>query len=436
MPPIVYRITEVLSALVLDMPLGTNLGLFQVLWTLLSGRLLQSRGALIPALAATGLEPALVRRAWAAFAHGAWEIGQLVAAGQALVRQEGHWQAQQTGGYRVVAADTVGFFRPRLKHCATKHYLSQAGQALPAIPMGLVASIGHVGTQAVPVVRQILRAPSPTANESEIVRAVLAQVAAHLAPDEALVIDRGFWLGQVHTAAVPRWVCRVPRNFTARRVSVRAYAGRGRPPSRGALVRPLARTYQGRTLAATPPDRTETIVLAERSIQAEIWTGLCLAEAPATAAPIPFQCVVVRDPTYTDPWVLATNLPLTAADVLTFYHARWPIEQVPLTAKQLLGTHRQFVFADAARQRLPELALFAGSLLMYLAATHPAQPTGFWDRAPRPTAGRFRRVLAQLDISKTAPLPQRLRKKELVTAHLPKGVRAHRRSATPVAARI
>jgi hypothetical protein len=436
MPALVYRITEVLSVLVMDLPLGTNLGLFHILWTLLSGRLLQTRGALIPALAASGLAPAAVRRAWAAFAHGAWEIGQLVAAWQSVVQHEGRWHAQQIGGYRVVAVDTVGFFRPRLKNCATTHYLSQAGQALPAIPFGLIANVGHVGDQTVPVVRHIQRAPSPSATDSDVVRAVLRQVAAQLAPDEAVVVDRGFWLGQVHTAEVPRWVSRVPRNFTARRVTPRAYGGRGRPPSRGALVRPLARTYQGRTVAATPPDRTETLELAGRSVQAEIWTGLCLPEARTTARSAPFQCVVVRDPAYADPWVLTTNLPLAAADVLAFYHDRWPIEQVPLTAKQLLGAHRQFVFADAARQRLPELALLAGSLLMYLAATHSAQPTGFWDRAPRPTAGRFRRVLAQLDISKTAPLPGRLRKKASVTAHLPKGIQANRRSARPVAARV
>jgi hypothetical protein len=443
MPALVYRITEVLSAIVIDLPVGTNLGLFYILWTLLSGRLLQSRGALIPALAATGLEPAAVRRAWAAFAHGAWDISQLVTALRTVVRQEGRWHAQYIGGYRVVAVDTTGFFRPRLKNCATKHYLSQAGEALPAIPFGLtpcptrrvrVASVGAVADQTVTLVRQVMRAPSPTATEAEMVRAVLAHTATQLAPDEAVVVDRGFPVGKLHAAGVGRWVSRVPRNFTARRATLPEYRGRGRRPSRGALVRPLARTRKGHTLAATPPDRTERLLFAGRSIQADIWSGLCLPQAEA-ASPS-FQCLVVRDPAYVEPWVLATNLPLAAAEVLAVYHARWPVEQVPLTAKQLLGAQRQFVFADAARQRLPELALVAGSLLMYLAATHPAQPTGFWDRTPRPTAGRFRRVLAQLDISKTAPLPRQLRKKESVTGHLPKGIQAHRRSARPIQARV
>src|SRR5258706_9486726 len=183
MSALVYRITEVLSAIVLDLPVGTNLGMFYILWTLLSGRLLPSRGALIPALAATGLEPAVVRRAWAAFASGAWDVSQLIAALQALVRQEGRWHAQHCGGYRVVAVDTTAFFRPRLKDCATKHYLSQAGEALPAIPFGLIASVGCVGTQTVPMIRQVVRAPSATATEAELVSTVLGQAATQLAQD-------------------------------------------------------------------------------------------------------------------------------------------------------------------------------------------------------------------------------------------------------------
>lgn len=142
------------------------------------------------------------------------------------------------------------------------------------------------------------------------------------------------------------------------------------------------------------------------------------------------------DPVYKEPWVLVTNLILSGGDTRAFYPARWPIEQVPLTAKQLIGAHRQFVSAEAPRQRLPELSLLAATLLIYLAATYPAQPAGFWDRAPRPTAGRLRRAIAQLDISKSAPLPQQLRQKASVTDHLPKGINAHRRTARPIAARV
>lgn len=65
---LIYRINDFLSRVVADVPIGTNLGLFPLLWMLLSGRLLHSRGAVIPGLADCGLPAAAVRRAWAALA--------------------------------------------------------------------------------------------------------------------------------------------------------------------------------------------------------------------------------------------------------------------------------------------------------------------------------------------------------------------------------
>ena len=103
------------------------------------------------------------------------------------------------------------------------------------------------------------------------------------------------------------------------------------------------------------------------------------------------------------------------------------MEGLPLWAKQMLGAARQFVFAPTSRQRLPELTLLAGSLLAYTAATQPALSTGFWDRPPRPTPGRLRRLLAQVHCEDWQELPAPLRKKRSPTAHLPTGVRGHRR---------
>jgi hypothetical protein len=42
----------------------------------------------------------------------------------------------------------------------------------------------------------------------------------------------------------------------------------------------------------------------------------------------------------------------------------------------MLGAARPFVFAPESRQRLPELALVAGAMLMSIAATQPAHPDG------------------------------------------------------------
>jgi hypothetical protein len=93
----------------------------------------------------------------------------------------------------------------------------------------------------------------------------------------------------------------------------------------------------------------------------------------------------------------------------------------------MLGAHRQFVHAPESCQRLPELSLLAGAILTYVAAKFPPIPTGFWDRAPKPTPGRLRRVLEGLSFPANLPLPARIRRKASPTDHLPKGILAHRR---------
>jgi hypothetical protein len=140
-----------------------------------------------------------------------------------------------------------------------------------------------------------------------------------------------------------------------------------------------------------------------------------------------FSTVLIQAPRLDEPLLLNTSLPLTGADLQAFYRDRWPVEGLPLTAKQMLGAARQFVFAPESRQRLPALALVAGAILLYVAATQPALPTGFWARAPQPTSGRLRRLLAAVHCGDLEGLPAQLRKKPSPTAHLPKGVLGHRR---------
>ena len=58
MPEAVYQVMTILCALVAPLPIGTNLGLLHLLWMLGSGRLLGSRGAVIPGLSELGLTEA------------------------------------------------------------------------------------------------------------------------------------------------------------------------------------------------------------------------------------------------------------------------------------------------------------------------------------------------------------------------------------------
>ena len=127
---------------------------------------------------------------------------------------------------------------------------------------------------------------------------------------------------------------------------------------------------------------------------------------------------------------MATALDLAPRDVCALYRDRWPVEQLPLAAKQLLGAARQFGWAPETCQRLPELALLGGAVLAYLAATQAAVPTGFWDRCPRPTPGRLRRLLADQPFPRGYPWPAHIRAKAAATAQLPKGWFGQRRAGS------
>ena len=149
-----------------------------------------------------------------------------------------------------------------------------------------------------------------------------------------------------------------------------------------------------------------------------------------------FRLIVIHDPRWTEPLVLASTLPVAARTLRDLYLDRWPVEQLPLAAKQMLGAARAFVSAPETCQRLPEVALLAGSILTYLAATLPAFPTGSWDRRPRPTPGRLRRLLARTLFPTAFRLPDRIRQKASVTAHLPKGDWGQRHRPAPATARV
>jgi hypothetical protein len=427
MPAAVYRMLTLLCTLVVACPVGTNLGLLHLLWMLVSGRLLAARGAVIPGLSDCGLAAPAVRRAWGALGPGGWTSGALLARWAETVAGEGQWQPHTHGGYHPVAVDVTGFWRPRLRGCPTVHYHRVAGKALPAIPVGLIARVGRVGDQRLARPLAFVRAdaadPAPSAHERRLVEEAVRQCA----PDDVLVLDAGFGLALLHAAGATRYVVRLARNATFRRATPPPYGGRGRPATRGATVRPLPRTYNGAAIPATPPDRVETWQEGDRLLRAEQWADLVLPDAAAGSPR--FTVVALHDPRYRDPLLLATALPLPPRTVRDGYRDRWPVEQLPLAAKQMLGASRQFVHAPETCQRLPELALLAGAVLAYAAATTPAIPTGFWDRHPQPTPGRLRRLLGRTPFPHDFPLPARIHEKAAVTHHLRTGFWHQRRLA-------
>jgi hypothetical protein len=425
MESVVYRVLTLLCALVAPAPIGTNRGLLDLFWMLRSGRLLSARGALFPALSAMGWPAARVRRAWAALGQGAWTSERLLAHWGALVEREGHWPAAAHDGYHPVAVDLTGFWRPWLRDCPTTHDHGAAGNALPAIPVGIIARIGRVGTQRLGLPLALVRTDGADPRLTAHTQTLLTTAVARTEATDLLVVDRGFGVAAVQAAQAERYLARLPQNCTARCRTPPSYTGRGRPPTRGRLVRPLPRTYRGHTIAATPPDTVTTWTEEGVTLRAETWSDLVLPDADADAPA--FMVVAIHDPRHPTPLLLASSVALTPQAARDLYADRWPVEQLPLVAKQLLGAERSFVSAPETCQRLPEVALLAGAVLSYLAATTALCATGFWDRRPRPTAGRLRRVLATWSFPDTALLPTRVRRKAAITRHLRTGFWGQRR---------
>lgn len=421
------------QAIVQCAPKGTNLGLYQGLMTLMSGALLNSRGALMPALASAGYDQTDSLRIWQALAHGSWQANELLTELNKRIVQEHEWRALEVGGYQVKAVDTVGYYRPRLQGCPTKHYQSAAGKALPAICLGQLGAVGYVGEQKVTVPRVLVRADGQIRSEEDLMAALAKQAAQQVSQQDVVTADRKFSPKTLLQAGCPHLVLPRPTNLTMRRAHPPAYAGRGRPATRGEVVRPLPRCYKGRQIPATPPDATcrwqdtrsdGTLV----TLQAHLWREVVLpAQAHWTIADrrlmakTAWTVVVIHHPDFAEPMVVLMNVDLTPQHAHQVVRGRWGIEQPPLVAKQLLGVHRQFVWAPDMRFRWPELSLVAAGILTYIAATvrHPT-PTGWWDRRPKPTAGRLRRQLMTVDW-RQVPLADTLCKKRSVTRHLPKG---------------
>ena len=424
-----------LTAVVIRAHVGTNLGLLHVLWAMVSGQMLPSRGALLPALKSSGLSDEEVRHAWQASRNGAWQINELIGGHVAWVKDNSDWRPREHGGYRVIAGDRVGFYRPKLEGCETKHFHPVAGRALPAIELGMIAEIGHIGDQRLPLLNQIVRMPEGHTDHLSLRKAVIQALRTHQRTDEVSVADAEFGAAEMLRAGDGLFVVRGDKNATFRRADPPKYTGLGRPPTRSTIVRPLPRKHKSHDIPADLPDRQESWQLDDgRVVHVNIWSNVFLPDTVLTAderadptqaqrlLKILLTVLVVLHPNFDLPMLLVTNMNQTPVRTIqAIYPDRWPIEIVPLSAKHMIGAHRQFVYAPEHTQRLPELALLAGNILSCVAATAQPVATGFWDRLPKATPGRLRRVLSKVAFPRYVTLPVQLCKKNSVYLHLPFG---------------
>ena len=276
----VYRTATFLCQLVTRLPIGTNLGMAHLLWTLLAGYLLPSRGAVMPALHHAGVSDREVRQAEAALREGKWNIQSLLRRLGWLIRQEQQAKRVCMAGWRPLIIDWhpegTRFFRPRLAGCSRKHYDSRAGKALPAIELGMVATLQQVQERTIPVLVELNRS-GDTVSLLELAREKQGN-------RDVLVADRQVKMSHLEEAGICHFVVRAQQNLAARRseVPLPELGKRGWKPIQGKIVRPLARRYKEKILAATVADREETFLTNGRTMQARWFdkAAFCSAKVP------------------------------------------------------------------------------------------------------------------------------------------------------------
>ena len=434
MPPAVAKTIQQVERNVKQLPRGTNINLFRLIMTILSGKFLESRGALFTALEASGYGKDEIYRISESLRCGVWNIDELIASQLVQMKLSRVWKPQEREGYRVIGVDLTAIFRPKLQGEVGKYHHGPSGKAISGIGYGLLVEVGQVNDRRVSVVRKIVTETPDSKGQTSLKKRTLQIVGRNLQANEIAVHDAGSNPAEFQATGIARWVLRMAKNCTARRNTV-MQTGRGRRREYGNLVRPLARKRKGKSITASEADEEHKFEHQGRSIVAKVWRNLVCTKQKTAPDNQLFDIWVFEDPKYTDPLVLATNVTaLKPKSVYLIYSDRWLVEHPPLVAKQLLGMHRQFVFNPTARQRLGALGLLAGNILSLLAASLPVQRTNFWDRTPKRTAGRLRRQLAKWDFSKYVPRNPHISKKASVTSHLPKGVIAHRRLKTQFSA--
>jgi hypothetical protein len=296
------------------------------------------------------------------------------------------WQEHRSEGYLAVTVDVPTLWRPARKRWPRKHERPAANRALPAVIVGISGEGGELNGQRGGLPRAFERVHSKDASAKGLWQRMRTNVQTGLQEDAMAVVDAGVNISALHEAGIERSRIRPATNFTARRNGLPDHRC-GRKAKYGTLVRPLACRYNGTTLAATPPDETSAWEEDRRQLRAEIWRTLGVNGGAPDPQNRVFDGDAISDPAFKQPWLLATPVTLKPESVRAIDKDRWPAERIPWSARRMVGARRRFVHHPERVRRLPELALLAGSILSFLAATFPAPPTGFWDRPP-PTNAR------------------------------------------------
>ena len=119
------QMMSVLVELVSILPVGTNQAVLHLLWVMVSGQLLVSRGAIYPGLNQLGLSRQQIQRAGQALRSSGWSVGELLIRWEKMVLRAGKWKVRYHGGYLGLDNNSISNFSLRLLVSALFAYLQE-----------------------------------------------------------------------------------------------------------------------------------------------------------------------------------------------------------------------------------------------------------------------------------------------------------------------
>ena len=267
------KMIQAIEYVVKPIGIGTNLALLHLLWAMVSGAFLPSRGAVHTALKISGLTDEETRRASNALRSGQWQISELIGRWRMWVIQNGCWEKKTFEGWYAVSCDAVVFPRLKLQGLLAKMYRGVFGKAVPAFGFGVIVEVGHYEGERVPLLLKIVRCQNNKQSESLLKKDLIQAGAKSLGEKGVFVHDAGVSIKDVQKAGVERYVIRLATNCVARWPYLPSSPHGNR--KFGEIIRPLERASKGVITPATN-DATEIISFEYqgRTIEAHHWQNV------------------------------------------------------------------------------------------------------------------------------------------------------------------
>lgn len=270
------KMIQAIEYVVKPISIGTNLGLLYLLWAMVSGAFLSSRGAVHTALYLSGRSGQEIQRSWGALRYGQWTIHELIERWREWVLKEGGWTIKYHEGWRAVSCDVVVFPRLKLQNWQSKLYRGLFGRAVKAVGLGVVVDVGYYKGARVPLLRHIVRCKNEEKCEAPLQADLIQEANKRLGEHGVLVHDAGTSIAQMRELGVDRYVIRMAKNCVVRRNYLPDDAHGNR--QYGEVIRPVERMRKGQKIAATTEaDGTTSFVHQGRTITVKGWFNVVLA---------------------------------------------------------------------------------------------------------------------------------------------------------------